>query len=146
MSRTASYWSTGLISPFLSTSLNSLLPCRIETDGSLTETQRLALSSHPGDYGAEILVNTAGDRLYASSRGSGVLLVYRITGERLEREENMFNMAGSWPRHFALQENILVTTDQHGDSAQIVHLDSQGLLLPGRTFTVEEQPAFVTFI
>ena len=53
---------------------------------------------------------------------------------------------GSWPRHFALQDNILVTTDQHGDSAQIVHVDSQGLLLPGGTFNVEEKPAFVTFI
>ena len=55
-------------------------------------------------------------------------------------------MAGSWPRHFALRENILVTTDQRGRAAQVVHIDSQGLLLPGKTFTVEEQPAFVTFI
>ena len=127
-------------------SLNSSFLRRIQTDGGLTETQRLPLSSHRGDYGAEILVNTAGDRLYASSRGSGVLLVYRITGDRLEREENMFNMSGSWPRHFALRENILVTTDQRGRSAQVVHIDSQGLLLPGKTFTVEEQPAFVTFL
>ena len=145
VNRTASSWSTGLSYPHLSP-LNSLFLCRIEPDGDLTETQRLPLSSHPGDYGAEILVNTAGDRLYASSRGSGVLLVYRISGDRLEREENMFNMAGSWPRHFALQDNILVTTDQRGAAAQIVHIDGRGLLLPGKTFAVEEQPAFVTFI
>ena len=73
-------------------------------------------------------------------------MVYRVTPQGLQREENVFNLTGSWPRHFALQDDVMVAADQHGDTAQIVHVDSDGLLLPGHTFPVEEQPAFVTFL
>ena len=117
----------------------------VEEDGSLTEPKSVPLSSTEGDYGAEILTNKAGDRVYASSRGTGVIIVYRVTEGGLERMME-FNKLGSWPRHFALKDDLLVTTDQRGSSAQIVHIDSQGLLVPGKKFTVEEGPAFVTFL
>ena len=143
VSRTANCSSTGQ-------SLTSHWPylslCRVHQDGNLTLTQTLLLSSVPSDYGAEVLVNRAGDRLYATSRGSGVIVVYRVTSQGIQREENVFNLSGSWPRHFALKEDMMVVTDQHGDSAQIVHIDRDGLLLPGKTFPVEKQPAFVTFL
>ena len=118
----------------------------MEQDGSLTQTQEQPLASAKDDYGAEILTNQAGNRLYASSRGSGVMVVYKITEEGLEREEGECKLELSWPRHFALQDKFLVAVDQMGSSAQIVHIDSEGLLRPGKTFTVEKKPAFVTFL
>ena len=45
-----------------------------------------------------------GDFVYASSRGSGVLLVYRIqeSGGRLQRLQEV-KLEGSWPRSLAIR-------------------------------------------
>ena len=48
-----------------------------QTTGELELLQELELSSTQGDAGAEILVGTTGKFVYASSRGSGVVVVYR---------------------------------------------------------------------
>ena len=45
--------------------------------GGLELLQELELSSTPGDAGAEILVGPTGEFVYASSRGTGVVVVYR---------------------------------------------------------------------
>ena len=47
------------------------------SSGQLELLQELELSSTPGDAGAEILVGPTGQFIYASSRGSGVVVVYR---------------------------------------------------------------------
>ena len=47
------------------------------TSGQLDLLQELELSSTPGDAGAEILLGSTGQFVYASSRGSGVVVVYR---------------------------------------------------------------------
>ena len=46
-------------------------------DGGLDLIQELQLSSTPGDAGAEILVGPTGEFVYASSRGTGVVVVYK---------------------------------------------------------------------
>ena len=46
-------------------------------DGGLDLIQELELSSTPGDAGAEILVGPTGEFVYASSRGTGVVVVYK---------------------------------------------------------------------
>ena len=46
--------------------------------GGLELIQELELSSTPGDAGAEILVGPTGEFVYASSRGTGVVVVYRL--------------------------------------------------------------------
>ena len=45
-----------------------------------------------------------GEFVYASSRGSGVVLVYRIqeAGGRLQRLQEV-KLAGSWPRSLAIR-------------------------------------------
>ena len=125
---------------------------RINMDtGSLSPLQELALSSVDGDYGAEIVFNSAGDRVYASSRGTGVLVVYSLdpASQKMERLQEM-RQHGSWPRHFALGDDhdILVTSDQRGDSLQILHVEAAtGQLVPGKIVnTRDPAPAFVTFL
>ena len=118
-------------------------------NGALEPLQELTLSSEAGDYGAEIAFNSDGDRVYASSRGTGVMVVYSLDldTERLERLQEL-SQHGSWPRHFALGEDILVTSDQRGDSLQILHVEAAtGQLIPGKIVdTPEPAPAFVTFL
>ena len=118
-------------------------------NGSLEPLQELALSSEEADYGAEVVFNSAGDRVYASSRGTGVMVVYSLDPdtERLERLQEL-SQQGSWPRHFALGEDILVTSDQRGDSLQVLHVEAaSGQLIPGKTVTTQDPaPAFVTFL
>ena len=48
-----------------------------QASGQFDLLQELELSSTPGDAGAEILVDSTGQFVYASSRGSGVVIVYR---------------------------------------------------------------------
>ena len=118
-------------------------------NGSLEPLQELPLSSEEGDYGAEIVFNREGDRVYASSRGTGVMVVYSLDPdtETMERIEEL-SQAGSWPRHFALGEDILVTSDQRGDSLQVLHVEAaSGQLMPGHVIkTQDPAPAFVTFL
>ena len=119
-------------------------------DGSMSLLQQLPLSSEVGDYGAEITFNEAGDILYASSRGTGVIVVYRFDASsshpRLERIQEI-SQSGSWPRHFDLQDGLLVTSDQKGDSLQLMYVDpGTGLLIPGNLATTDPSPAFVAFI
>ena len=119
-------------------------------DGTLKLLQEVKLSSEESDYGAEIMFNSAGDRLYASSRGTGVLIVFKFDmfTEKLELIEQL-EQHGSWPRHFAMDDEnkIIVTTDQKGHSIQVLHIDqTSGLLVPGKHVATEENPAFVTFL
>ena len=48
-----------------------------QSSGQLELLQELELSSTPGDAGAEILLGSTGEFVYGSSRGSGVVVVYR---------------------------------------------------------------------
>ena len=119
-------------------------------DGTFEMLQQLQLSSTDGDYGAEILFNEAGDRLYASSRGTGVILVYNVT--QVEQVATVtrvqeLSQSGTWPRHMSLERRIMVTSDQRGDTVQVLHVESgTGLLTPGKIIQTEKSPAFVKFL
>jgi len=115
------------------------------TDGSLELVQEVPLSPQPGDYGAEILLG--GGKVYASSRGSGVICVYNITeDDRLVKIQD-FYLGGSWPRHFAIKDQILLVADQRGDSVQLVNIDKDtGTLWGGDMVGTEDQPAFILFL
>ena len=100
-----------------------------------------------GDYGAEILFNEAGDKIYASSRGTGVILVYSVSDNGEVTRVQEVSQSGSWPRHMALQDNILLTSDQKGDTIQVMHVEPDtGLLIPGKITQTESSPAFVYFL
>ena len=124
--------------------------------GALQLAAEAPLSSEAADYGAEIAWSGAGDRLYASSRGTGVVVVWALeesqetagTGLGLARLQEV-SVWGSWPRHFSLrpEAGLLATSDQRGDSLQLLHLDpASGLLVPGKIVPTEHSPAFVTFL
>lgn len=118
---------------------------RMETS-QLSLLQELPLSSTNGDFGAEILIQ--GDFVYATSRGSGVILVYRLDPESflltLVQEEKL---GGTWPRSLAISGSIGAVIDQKGDSVQLLHIDQEtGLVTPGATASTPSGPAFVQFI
>ena len=63
-------------------SLILTLHCRLSvSDGSLEHVQSVELSPHAADYGAEIVLGAGGEHVYATSRGSGVVLVYQVEQE-----------------------------------------------------------------
>jgi len=118
---------------------------RSETSG-LSLLQELPFSSTNGDSGAEILIQ--GDFVYATSRGSGVVLVYRMDPESglltLVQEEKL---GGTWPRSLVVRGNIGAVIDQKGDSLQLLHIDeATGMVTPGATVATPSGPAFVQFV
>ena len=117
------------------------------TDGSLKFVQQVMLSEHKEDYGAEIVVGPECEHVYASSRGSGVIVVYRLGEDDLLIRVQEFNLGGSWPRHFAIRGQVMVVADQRGDSVQVVTIDKEtGELYGGDMIKTERQPAFVCFV
>merc|ERR1712066_677677 len=66
------------------------------SSGGLELLQELELSTTPGDAGAEILVGPTGEFVYASSRGTGVVVVYKLETDSLVRLQE-FQLSGSWP-------------------------------------------------
>merc|ERR1711892_351657 len=117
------------------------------SDGSLEHVQSVELSPHPGDYGAEIVLGAGGEHVYATSRGSGVVLVYQIEQEDRLVKVQEFYLGGTWPRHFAIKEDIMVVADQKGDSVQLVNINKDtGMLSGGDMVQTGKQPAFVCFV
>ena len=118
-----------------------------ETDGSLHKTQDIELSPHVSEYGGEIALSPDGKFVYASSRGSGIILVYKITDKDDLLKVQEFYLGGTWPRHFAIKDDLMVVVDQKGDSVQLVLIDKDtGLLTAGDMIGVEKAPAFAGFL
>ncbi len=115
------------------------------TSGDLTKVQELELAGLDINYGAEILVSEDGDTMYASSRGKGVVVVYKYTGKEYTRDQ-VFELEGTWPRSIAVRNNILVAVDQKGDSLQVLSLNKTGLLSSGPILDTPPAPAFVMFL
>jgi len=111
--------------------------------GDLTLLQTLPLAKSDDNYGAEILV--VDDFVYASSRGDGIIAVFKIQGNQLVNIQEL-NLAGTWPRAVAIKDDILLAADQYGDSVQIVSRDKlTGLLSPGGSLSTPAGPAFLMF-
>ena len=116
-----------------------------EQTGGLSLQQEVELSSTEGDAGAEILVQ--GDFVYATSRGSGVLVVYRLQETGLLTRLQELVLAGSWPRSLALRGGLGAVVDQFGDTLQLLLVDeSTGLVTGAGTVATPPGPAFVHFI
>jgi len=118
------------------------------TSGQLDLLQELELSSTPGDAGAEILVGSTGQFVYASSRGSGVVVVYRIEFDDSLVRVQEHKLSGTWPRSFAIRDNVMVVVDQHGDSLEVIKVDNESGLLSstGTVVATPPQPSFVGFM
>jgi len=114
-------------------------------DGSLTFQHQLPLSSSTDtNYGAEIL--TQGDYVYASSRGDGVISVFKVVGQALVHVQEL-KIAGTWPRAMAIKNNIMLVAQQKGGTVQIVEINpSTGRLVAGGLLQTPSGPAFVAFI
>eukprot|EP00092_Neocalanus_flemingeri_P002391 GFUD01002557.1.p1 GENE.GFUD01002557.1~~GFUD01002557.1.p1 ORF type:complete len:401 (+),score=123.39 GFUD01002557.1:124-1326(+) len=133
--------------------LNIVQIARINPDeGSLTVINQVDLSSVEGSnpkYGSEVLVGDTGEFLYVSSRSDdgGVLAVFSIDEdqEKISKVQE-FQLNGTWPRHFAVQGDLMVVADQKGASVQVLHIDQvTGLLTTGEIYETPENPTFVGF-
>ena len=117
------------------------------SDGSLEHVQSVQLSPHAADYGAEIVLGAGGEHVYATSRGSGMVLVYQIEQEDRLVKVQEFYLGGTWPRHFAIKEDIMVVADQKGDSVQLVNINKDTGMLSGEDMVwIGNQPTFVCFV
>jgi len=132
-----------------------LLVYRTEgTSMSLIQVQQL--SRHPTDYGAEILVQD--EHVFATSRGTGILVVYKIDLDgKLSRSQEV-PLAGSWPRGFTLTRGLAAAVDQKGDSVQLLAIAQPGkveaigqvvdggFIVAGASVPTPPMPAFVAFV
>jgi len=133
-----------------------LLVYRIEEGASVVLLQVQQLSRHPADYGAEILVQD--DHVFATSRGTGILVVYKIgVSGKLSRSQEV-PLTGSWPRGFALTRGFAAAVDQKGDSLQLLGIAQGGnveaigqvvdggFIVAGGSVQTPPMPAFVAFV
>ena len=74
------------------------------------------MSSTHGDAGAEILAGPDGKYLYISSRGSGVVVVYKVQDDNTLARLQEFKLAGTWPRSMAIKDQMMLVIDQYGDN------------------------------
>ena len=118
-----------------------------DSTGNLELIQELEVSSNGEDAGAEILVGPSGQFVYASSRGTGVVVVYKLEmDDTLVRVEE-YSLGGTWPRSMAIRDNLMVVIDQYGDSVQVLTIDQEtGKLKGGDLYTTPSQPSFVDFM
>jgi len=134
---------------FLLCELQSLLQVyRLDDNtGSLELLQELEVSSNGDNTGGEILVGPSGQFVYASSRGTGVVVVYRLEADDTLVWVEEFNLEGIWPRSMAIRDNLMVVIDQFGDSVQVLTIDQEtGKLEGGQLYPTPSQPSFVDFM
>ena len=107
------------------------------------------LSSTATDYGAEILVGPTGEFVYASSRGTGVVVVYKLEQDDSLTRIQEFKLNGTWPRSMAIMDTRLVVTDQKGGTLQLLEINPETGLIgenPGNVYKTPPEPAFVGFM
>jgi hypothetical protein len=57
-----------------------------------------------------------------------------------------FELHGTWPRHFAIQGNLLIIADQKEATIQVLHINQiSGLLTTGEIYDTPDNPTFVGF-
>ena len=109
--------------------------------------QEIELSPHKNDYGAEIAVGPTKQHVYASSRGSGIMIVYKLTTDNRLVKIQQFYLAGTWPRHFVIHDYIMLVADQKGASLQALVIDKMtGKLEAGSMVSTLPNPAFVCIV
>lgn len=123
--------------------------------GSLTKKKDLEYQIPGSDpdtkqYGSEIEISNDGSFLYLSHRGSGAILVFRVTNDvdgylecvQVERTR------GTWPRHFALSPNgkLLVSVDQFLNIMEVYQIQQDGKIGNKIESDCGEAPTMVTWI
>lgn len=79
---------------------------------------------------AGIALSRDATRLYVSNRGHDTITTYDVDalGELTAIDE--VSCGGSWPRHFAIVEDVMLVANQKSDSVDSFALDSTGLPRP----------------
>ena len=120
--------------------------------GNLTKVKELNVVSVDKTAGAEILLHPNREWVYVSSRGQGLVAVFKLdpTKEELTKVQE-FNIQGTWPRSMALSPtgDVLAAADQFSDSLQLLAVSSKDGTLKAMgqgVIKTPHQPSFVTFL
>ena len=71
---------------------------------------------------------------------------YWYTMDTLQKIQE-FYLAGRWPRHFAIQDNLMVVADQKHDTTQLLEIDADSGQVSHLTeFQTAPWPTFVCFV
>ena len=125
---------------------NFLLVFNYDEAGNLQQLEKVEFAEKEGQYGAEILLSEDKRTLYASSRGSGIISVYRVQNNSLVKIQEV-QLVGTWPRSFDLRGNVMLAADQKSNQLQILSVNGlSGMLTPGGSVETPEGPAFVMFL
>ena len=125
---------------------NFLLVFSYDESGNLQQLEKVEFAEKEGQYGAEILLSEDRKTLYASSRGNGIISVYRVQNNSLVKIQEV-QLVGTWPRSFDLRGNVMLAADQKSNQLQILSVDGlSGMLTPGGSVETPKAPAFVMFL
>ena len=113
--------------------------------GDLVLNQQLKLSSNDKDAGAEVLLSEDGKTLYVSSRGTGIIAVFKQNGKEYEKVQEL-KLGGTWPRSVAIKIDTLLMADQVGNNTQVISINEDGMLKAGQILPTPPSPAFVMFL
>ena len=82
-----------------------------------------------------------------------LFLIIVISWCRIEFDDSLVRvqehkLSGTWPRSFAIRDNVMVVVDQHGDSLEVIKVDNESGLLSstGTVVATPPQPSFVGFM
>lgn len=128
---------------------------RIEATGALRHLGDFALlpneiynNPNVKNYGAEIAVHPNGRFLFCSNRGHGAIAVFAIADSGNLTRVQLFDLEGTWPRHFLIhpEGRHLLVAEQFKNQIEVVNLDpSNGLLTKGTTIGTEAAPTVLAF-
>ena len=118
----------------------------------MTKVKELNVVSVNKTAAAEILLHPNREWVYVSSRGLGLVAVFRLdpTTDELTKVQE-FNIQGTWPRSMALSPtgNVLAVADQFSDSVQLLTVSPKDGTLSAMSHGViktPHQPSYVTFV
>lgn len=123
---------------------------KIEANGALSHLGDFtllpdAVYNEPNvkNYGAEIQIHPNGRFLFCSNRGHGAIVAFAIADNGSLRRVQLFDLEGTWPRHFLVhpEGRHLLVAEQFKNQIEIVNVDpSNGLLSKGSTIGTEQAP------
>jgi 6-phosphogluconolactonase len=123
---------------------NTVTAFRREADGTLTALQ--TLSTLPAGFtgksqAAHLVVNAAGDTLYASNRGHNSIASFRIGADGELTPLQTISTGGDWPRFFLLDEadKRLFVAHQNSNDIVVFHVEADGkLTATGKKFEMSK--------
>ena len=102
---------------------------------------------HEDNYGADVHITSNGEFLYTSNRGHHSLTAYEVNKEGQLTPLTNIDIAGEWPRNFAISPNdaFVLVANEHTNELVVFKVEKDGTLIEtGETYAVE-RPVCIQF-